>query len=217
MRAVILIGTALLMVAGPLSAEERAYVNVGGGVAIAPDVTSGDIRGEAGVRVAPRLFVFGDVGRFANLQPSLAQPAVDLAETLVEASGASVTGVPRVPAWYSAGGVRYELTPTHGVLPYVLGSAGFARLMPGAQFTYGSGVIGDATPAPGADVTPQLVTLGDFTRPAASTAFMFTAGAGVEVPVAPHVRVDVGYRLSHVDADTALTAHSIVAGIGYRF
>src|SRR4051812_37612695 len=103
MRAVILIGTALLMVAGPLSAEERAYVNVGGGVAIAPDVTSGDIRGEAGVHVAPRLFVFGDVGRFANLQPSLAQPAVDLAETLVEASGASVTGVPRVPAWYSAG------------------------------------------------------------------------------------------------------------------
>jgi opacity protein-like surface antigen len=216
MRAVILMGTALLMVTGPLYAQERAYVSVDAGVAVAPDVTSGDIRGEAGVRVARRLFVFGNVGRFANLQPSLAQPAVDLTEALAAASGASVTGVPHVPAWYSTGGVRYEM-PTHGVSPYVLGSAGFARLMPSAQFTYASGTIGDSTPAPGADVTPQLVTLGDFTQPAASNAFVFTAGAGVEVPVAPHLRVDVGYRLSRIDADTPVTAHSVIAGVGYRF
>lgn len=46
---------------------------------------------------------------------------------------------------------------------------------------------------------------------------MFTAGAGVEVPVAARLAIDVGYRLSRVEADTPLTAHSIVAGVGYRF
>lgn len=219
MRALIMVGAAMLITAGPLfaqSEQERAYVNVGGGVAVSPDVTSGDVVGEAGVRVAPHVFVFGELGQFHNLQPSLVQPAVDVTDTLLSTTGVSVTGTARVPAWYSMGGARYEM-PTHGVTPYVLGGAGFARLTPSAQFIYASGTLGDSTPVAGADVTSQLITLGDFTQPAASTAFTFTAGAGVEVPVAPHVNVDVGYRLSRVDADTPLTAHSVVAGIAYRF
>jgi len=219
MRAFIMVGAALLIAAGPLFAQsepERGYVKLGGGVAISPDVTSGDVVGEAGVRVARNLFVFGDIGQFHNLQPSIGQPAVDVADTLLSSTGVSVTGTASVPAWYTVGGVRYEM-PMHGVTPYVSGGAGVAHLSPAAQFIYSSGTIGDSTPAPGSDVTSQLVTLGDFTQPAASTAFMFTAGAGVTVPVAPHVNVDVGYRLSRVDADTPLTAHSIVAGVGYLF
>jgi opacity protein-like surface antigen len=218
MRALIMVGAALLSAAGPLYAQsgDRAYVNLGGGVSVSPDVTSGDIVGEAGVRVARNLFVFGDVGQFHNLQPSLVQPAVDVTDTLLSASGVSVTGAGRVPAWYSIGGVRYAM-PMRGVSPYVLGGAGFARLTPTAQFIFGSGTLGDSTPAAGEDVTSELVTLGDFVQPAASTAFMFTAGAGVEVPIAPHLHVDVGYRVSRVNADTPLTAHSVVAGVGYRF
>ena len=54
------------------------------------------------------------------------------------------------------------------------------------------------TPTAGDDVTSQLVSLGDFTQPAATTAFMFTLGGGVDVPVAPHLMIDVGYRVSRV-------------------
>jgi opacity protein-like surface antigen len=105
---------------------------------------------------------------------------------------------------------------SRGFAPYVLGGAGFARLTPSAQFTYASGALGTATFNSGDDVTSTLVTMGDFTQPAASNAFMFTAGAGVDVPVAPRVNVDVGYRLSRINADTPLTAHSFIAGIGYK-
>jgi opacity protein-like surface antigen len=217
MRALIIVAAALLMTAGPLYAEdERAYVKVSGGVAVSPDVTSGDIVGEAGVRVAPNLFVYGNVGQFHNLQPSLVQPAVDVTDALLSANGVDVTGTARTPAWYTMGGVRY-VVPTHGVSPYVFGSAGFAHLMPTAEFTYNSGTLGDLTPVAGQDVTQQLVSLGEYTQPSSSNAFMFSAGGGVEMPVAPRVTVDVGYRLSRVNADTPLTAHSIIAGVGYRF
>ena len=33
----------------------------------------------------------------------------------------------------------------------------------------------------------------------------------------PHVSVDIGYRLSRVNADIPINAQSIVAGIGYKF
>ena len=72
---------------------------------------------------------------------------------------------------------------------------------------------------PAFDVAPvaQLVSLGDFTQPPASTAFMFAVGGGVEAPIAPHLVADVGYRVSRVAADTPLNAQSVTLGVGYRF
>jgi opacity protein-like surface antigen len=61
------------------------------------------------------------------------------------------------------------------------------------------------------------VSLGDFTQPAASTAFMFSVGGGVETPLVPHLVADVGYRVSRVSADTPLNAQSVTFGVGYRF
>jgi opacity protein-like surface antigen len=198
--------------------SDRAYVNVGGGMAISPDATSGDVLGEVGVRVARNLFVFGDVGQFHNLQPSLVQPTIDATDATLSASGIAVTGSGRVPAWQTLGGVRYLIPMRSGITPYVLGGAGFARLSPTAQFIYSSGTLPDGTtPASGDDVTSQIALLGDFTQPAATSAFMFTVGGGVQVPVAPRVSVDVGYRVSRISADTPVNAQSIVAGVGYRF
>jgi len=117
------------------------------------------------------------------------------------------------------GGVRWSLPVTAGLSPYVFGGAGFARLTPSAQFTYASGTLLGATTTPttGTDVTSQLVSLGDFTQPPASTAFMFAVGGGVEAPIAPHLVADVGYRVSRVAADTPLNAQSVIFGVGYRF
>jgi opacity protein-like surface antigen len=220
MRALIIVTAISLLPAAPLLAQtERAYITGVGGFAASTDTTSGNVVGEVGVRIAPHLLVFGNLGQFHNLQPSDAQPAVDSTmATLAGTTGLSVVGTARVPAWYSVGGLRYEV-PTRGrVLPYVLGGIGFARLTPNAQFTYSSGTLPDgATPAVGDDVTSELVTAGYFTKPPATNAFMYSLGAGVEIPVARHWAVDAGYRFSRVAAETPLNAQGLTFGFGYRF
>ena len=147
------------------------------------------------------------------------QPSVDNTAATLAAGGLSVTGEARVPAWYSIGGARWTFPQTARLTPYVFGGAGFARHTPSAKFTNNSGTLVGAVTAPasGDDVTTQLVALGDFTRPAASTAFMFSVGGGVETPIAPHLVADVGYRVSRVSADTPLNAQSVTFGVGYRF
>jgi len=220
MRVVMIVATVTMLTAAPLFAQtERGYVTGVGGFAVTPDTTSGEVLGEAGVRIAPHLLVFGDLGQFHNLQPSSIQPTVDSTTALLSGSlGLNLVGTSRVPAWYSVGGLRYEVPTQSRVSPYVLGGIGFARLTPTAQFTYTSGTLPDgSTPAVGDDVTTQIVTAGDFTVPAATTAFMFTLGGGIEIPVARRWAVDAGYRFSRVAADTPLNAQGLTFGFSYRF
>jgi opacity protein-like surface antigen len=73
------------------------------------------------------------------------------------------------------------------------------------------------TPIVGTDVTSELVTSGYFTTPPSTTAFMYTLGGGVDIPVAHHWAVDVGYRFSRIQADTPLNAQGMTFGFGYRF
>jgi len=218
MRSLFIAAALLVVAAAPSSAQStRAYVSGAGGFAVAPDGTSGDVLGEVGVQVAPNLYVFGDLDRFRNLQPSQMQPTVDATMATLATSGIGVTGTAQVPAWYSLGGMRLSIPTQYRIAPYVFGGAGFARLTPTAQFTFSNGTLAGATPNVGDDVTAQLESLGDFAPPPATTAFMFAVGGGVEAPIAPRLSLDVGYRLSRVAADTPLTAHSVTFGFGYRF
>jgi opacity protein-like surface antigen len=212
--------TTLALAAAPSYAQSSSVsASVAGGFAVSPDGTSGDALGEVGFRIARHLSVFGDIGQFHNLQPSVVQPSVDSVDATLAESGLTVTGVARVPAWYSMGGVRWTMPINSRVSPYVFGSAGFARLTPAARFTYQSGTLLGATTAPatGDDVTAQLVSTGEFVQPAASTAGMFAVGGGVEAPIAAHLVADIGYRVSRVSADTPLNAQSVTFGVGYRF
>jgi len=220
MRALMIAAAVSVLTAAPLAAQTgRGYIAGAGGFTVSSDTTSGQVMGEAGVRIAPHVLVFGELGQFHNLQPSDVLPAVDSTTSLLSASqGLSVVGVARVPAWFSVGGVRYEVPIQSHLSPYVLGGIGVARLDPTAQFTYASGTLPDgSTPAPGTDVTSQLTTAGDFTLPSASTAFMFTLGGGVAVPVASQWAIDVGYRFSRIDADTRVNTQGVTFGVGYRF
>jgi len=214
------IAAAIALCAAPSYAQSRdVYASLSGGFAVSPDGTSGDVLGEVGVRIAPQLSVFGDIGQFHNLQPSQLQPSVDAVATTLAAGGLSVTGEARVPAWYSMGGLRWTVPMSARISPYVFGGAGFARLTPSAKFTYTSGtLVGAITPpTSGDDVTSQIVSLGDFTQPSGSTAFMFSVGGGVEVPIVPHFVASAGYRVSRVSADTPVNAQSVTFGVGYRF
>ena len=149
MRVVLSVATVTSLTAAPLLAQTpRGYVTGMGGFAVSPDITSGDVMGEAGVRIAPHLMLFGDLGQFHNLQPSDAQPAVDDTTALTTAQGLDVLGTARVPAWYSVGGLRYEV-PTHSrISPYVLGGIGAARLTPKARFTFEGGILPDGSTPP---------------------------------------------------------------------
>ena len=220
MRELMIAATITLLTAAPLLAQnERVYVTGVGGFTATSDTTSGNVMGEAGVRIAPHVLAFGSLGEFHNLQPSELQPTVDSTMAVLAAGqGLNVLGTARVPAWYSVGGLRYE-APTKGrVSPYLLGGIGAARLNPTAQFTFSSGKLPDgSTPTVGDDVTSQLVAAGDFTAPPPATAFMFTLGGGVEIPVARHWAIDAGYRFSRVDADTPLNAQGATFGFGCRF
>src|SRR5712692_8682111 len=102
MRVVVSVATAIVLMATPSFAQtERGYVEGAGGFASSPDTTSGDVLGEIGVRIAPHLLVFGDIGRFQNLQPSAIQPSVDLTTATLSASqGVTVVGTGRVPVSY---------------------------------------------------------------------------------------------------------------------
>lgn len=219
MKLVMFATTVTLLTAAPLLAQtERAYVTATGGFAAASGATSANTFGEAGVHVAPHLSVFGDVGRFHNLLPSDVESSVDTTASLAAAQGLDVVANAEVPAWYSAGGVRYEIPAKGHLMPYVSGGLGFARLSPSVQFTFSSGTLPDgSTPPVGFDITPQLTTAGEFTAFPASTAAMVMLGGGVEIPVARGWAVDAGYRFSRVATETPLNLQGASFGIGYRF
>jgi opacity protein-like surface antigen len=229
MKAVMIGATLTLLTAAPLLAQERGgqdaagYITGLGGFAASVGNTTADLLVEGGVRVAPHVMVFGNVGRFGNLQADL-QPTLDATTAALAANqGLSVLGGGSMPASYVTGGLRVEVPTRSRVLPYVLGGVGVARLNPTAQFTFSSGIMPDgSTPVVGTDVTPILTSAGSFTAPPASSAFMFSLGGGVQVPVAPHWVVDAAYRYSRIAADSTLSASPLTTngmtfGIGYRF
>jgi opacity protein-like surface antigen len=215
----LLAGAVVLLMAGPAFAQgERAFVNGSGGFAVSPDGTSGNILGEVGYRIVPKLSVFGDFGQFHNLQPSDIQAAVTTSTTDASNEGLIIAGEARVPAWYTVGGLRYDLLTHRGFTPYVLGGVGLARLTPSAQFTYTSGPLPDGTTSTaGSDVTSDLLGAGLFVKPPSSSALMMTFGGGLAIPIAQHVSVDTAYRYSRVNADTPVNAQGMTFGIGYRF
>src|SRR5262245_45147538 len=145
LRGVIVVAAILILPGASFAQTGRAYVSGAGGFASAPDVTSGNIVGEAGVRVARNLYVFGDVGHYRNLAPSVFQPSADAAAADFAASGVTLTPSSVVPAWYTTGGVRYTLPISWTrFTPYVFTSAGAARLTPTVHFTYSSGKLAGA-------------------------------------------------------------------------
>jgi hypothetical protein len=70
MRTFVLAAIIAAAPAAGFAQTHRAYVNGTGGFATTPDGTSGELSGEAGVKVAPHLYAFGDIGQYHNLQPS---------------------------------------------------------------------------------------------------------------------------------------------------
>ncbi|HET9830967.1 MAG TPA: outer membrane beta-barrel protein [Vicinamibacterales bacterium] len=218
----------LALSAAPSIAQEKSatdangYVSGFGGAAWAAGNSTGSVLFEGGVRVAPHVMAFTDIGRFTNLQSDL-QPTLDATTAALSNQGIGVTATGTLPAWYGIGGVRAEVAANAHALPYVLGGLGAARLNPTAQLAYATGILPDgSTPTVGTDITSTLLTSGSYTAPTPSTALMLMLGGGVQVPLVPHWAVDVGYRFSRIAADSTLSASPLNTnvmsfGVGYRF
>lgn len=231
MKIVIIAATVTLATAAPLMAQSKSvnlkdadgYVTGLAGFATSTANTTGDVQLEGGVRIAPHVKVFADVGRFGNLQGDL-QPTLDATtNSLATNQGIAVIGSGSLPATYFTGGLRVDVPTRSRVTPYVLGGVGVAHLSPTPRFTFSSGTLPDGTtPDIGTDVTSALTQAGTFTAPAASSAFMFTLGGGVGIPVTSHWEADAGYRYSRIAADDTLSASALgingmTFGFGYRF
>lgn len=234
MKKVLVMAVAVIAVAAaPAFAQEHktdagwqdaaGYVAGLGGFQAATGSTTGDVLLEGGVRVAPHVMVFGDLGWFKNVQSDLTASLASAASSLQNTQGLTVAGSGTLPALYSVGGVRVEIPMSDLFLPYVLGGAGVARLTPTQQFMFTSGTMPDgSTPSVGQDVTSTLTSSGALTVPASSTAFMYTLGGGVLIPVASRWTIDAAYRYSRIAADASLSAsplstNGMTFGLGYRF
>ena len=219
----------ILSLASPSFAQvERGYIGGIGGFAVSAAstssrVTSGDWAFEAGARVAPGLFAFGDIGRINDLTPSTSQPQVaSTVTTLASTDAVDVVGTARMPARYALGGLRWQPRAPRRVVPFVTGGLGIAHLTPVTRFSFTDGTLPNADPAAAApntgdDVTSQISTLGIFTPPPSSTALMVTGGGGAEFDVSSHWAVDTEYRVSRISAATPLHTQGLAFGLGYRF
>jgi opacity protein-like surface antigen len=231
MKIVIVAAAVTLLTAAPVLAQGKhaslndgnGYVTGLAGFATSTGNTTGDVRIEGGVRIAPHVKLFGDIGHFGNLQGDL-QPTLDATTSSLAANqGIAVLGGGKLPASYFTGGLRFDVPTGTRLTPYLLGGVGVAHLNPTAQFTFSSGTLPDGTtPDAGTDVTSALTQTGMITVPAASSAFMFTLGGGVQIPVTRHWAGDVGYRYSRIAADDSLSAspldiNGMTFGFGYRF
>jgi len=218
------------VMAGPAFAEpERGYIEATGGVnGSATSISTGWLGGgsagtQFGARVMQHLFVIGELGRMKTLQPAGVEASLNSSlSSLSLTNGLDVSGQATLDASYAFGGVRFQGLARHHVAPYAVAALGNAHLTPSATLLYTDGTLpnsdpGAPTPDAGVDVTGQVTSAGVFTAPAASNAFMTTAGAGAAIDIAKHVTADVGYRLSHIAADTPITTQGVSFGIGFRF
>jgi hypothetical protein len=120
MRTLMMTAAVTVLAAAPLLAQEKGaggrdaagYVTGLGGFAASVGNTTGDMLVEGGVRIAPHMKVFGNVGRFGNLQADL-QPTLDATTSaLANNQGLNVIGGGSLPATYLSGGLRVEV-PTN--------------------------------------------------------------------------------------------------------
>jgi opacity protein-like surface antigen len=146
--------TVTLLTTAPLFAQEGGgpdaigYVTGLGGFASSVGNTTGDVVVEGGVRVAPHVMVFGDIGRFSNLQADL-QPTLDTTTSALAANqGLGGIGVahlnPTAQFTFSSGTLPDGSTPAVGTdVTTTLTTAGSFTAPPSSNafmFTLGGGV-----------------------------------------------------------------------------
>jgi len=215
-----LVAASCLWTAAAFAQEPRGYVEGNGALSrLTGSVSSADVSGEVGVKVAPNVVLFGSIGNLHDMHWASLQSNVDnTVSTLAANDGLTTTAAAKVPTWYSMGGARIQF-PNHSALtPYVFGGIGFARMNPSVRFLYQDGTTLSGNPANvGDDLTPDVVASGLFTTPTKSTSLMLRTGGGVQVPISKHLLGNIGYSVSRISTDTPIQAQDFTFGLGIKF
>jgi opacity protein-like surface antigen len=200
--------------------EPRGYVEGSGALSrLTGSTTSAGLDGEVGVKVAPNVMLFGNIGNVRDIHWSTLETNVSNTVSALSAnSGLTTIAQARVPTWYSLGGARIQFPNQTGFTPYVFGGIGFARMNPSVRFLYQDGTTPSGNAASvGDDVTADIVSNGLFTAPAPTTSLMLRTGGGVQVPISKHLLGNIGYSVSRISADTPIHAQDFTFGLGIKF
>jgi opacity protein-like surface antigen len=165
---------------------------------------------EVGLTVAPKLQVFVDAGRVNDTSPSSLGVSAQLIAGFLAQTQSNVTFSNKEPVSFGLAGVRYLITSSAKVEPYVLAGGGLARARKNVNFAIA-----------GSDVTGSLqqygVQLGTDLS-GAETKPMLTVGAGVVWPAWQRLILDFQYRYGRVfTSDQALNINRAGIGAGVRF
>jgi hypothetical protein len=193
------------------SAEEKGYIEAVGQSSFG-NVTSQSFGVEGGVTIAPRLQLFGEVGKTRDVATaSLGSKAQRLAAGLAGIDPALTYSV-KQPVLFGAAGLRYLLAVSDRAQPYVLGGVGLARVTQDVKFLSGStDVTANLQQAPYYTVLGSDLS-GDFRKP------MLLVGGGVAVPAWRHGVFDFQVRLARILADDeGITVARAGLGVGVRF
>jgi opacity protein-like surface antigen len=171
-----------------------------------------------GVRISEHLSVFSEYGRYRDANGSSLQPQVDLAVSQLAGRRIQVTGEGRRPAYYVAGGLRFDLATLRGVRPYVLAGAGWSRMTPAARFSYvaGSPTVSGRTAGSGENATDDVLSSGIYLGEVSDT-LMLRWGAGLLIPVGRLLSVDVGYVGSRAGAAEPKVMEGLMTGVSFHF
>jgi hypothetical protein len=170
----------------------------------------GLVGGELGYQVNDQVEVLGEVVWLQNVVTRRRlDVATQIATFLQTSQGSTATSTINAPALFFGGAVRYMLSKSGSVRPFVTFGAGLARVTYNPKFTLG-----------GANVTPTLstygVTLGSdldgtVTKPA------FTGGAGIRMVQGKWYFL-ASVQLTSIQTDQqAARAIEVGAGLGMSF
>jgi hypothetical protein len=166
--------------------------------------TSGAIAGQVGVKVAPGLFVIGEVGRMQNVMPKEVKDAVDDLESDLEFQlGVPVSLDISVPSTYGFGGLRW-VQPRGKVAPFVEGGVGVGHI----SFKIEEATVLDV------DVKDEVKdALGD---DGSATKFLLALGGGVTARLGGSAALDVGYRYFRIfTEDPAINTSMVYVAVKF--
>jgi opacity protein-like surface antigen len=181
------------------SSTPQGFVGGLGGVTFGT-VTSAAVAGQGGARIAPDLFVIGEVGYMRNVLPKKIRDEIDnLADALAFEAGVPVSLSVSIPAMYGFGGLRWN--PSRGaVSPFLEGGVGVAHV--NAKV--------DEAEVLGIDISDEVEDeLGD---DASATKFLFALGGGVNARMSSTLSADIGFRYTRIATEEPAINSSLLYG-----
>jgi opacity protein-like surface antigen len=212
----------LVLVAGSADAQSdpRGFIEGSLGPTVG-NQTSGSYGGQVGFDVTPKVQFIVDVNYMNNIINSTLSTSVTTAiGTYVPPGGQPVSAIHEAGYSYAVG-LRF-LAPTGTVKPYFQVRAGLMQLTLAIQDAAGNDTTERYTAnSVNSNGTTTIAPLGStFVNAGDVSAKKFVAGfgGGVEVPVAQHLLIDLGYEYSKpFSTATTFNINRVYIAFGYRF